>query len=757
MDRPEEKPQNVKQVYPKVINLSTKELTDNEIKVLSLGPKFVPTPKPDTESLKTDIDNYTRKLRLTDFASKHKVRNDTSLVAKPSTFTPNRNENTQLDSHIDYITNYPLLKQSHCKYNLSKQDNTALQGLKNNNEIVIKESDKGGALVIMDKLWYKRKIEDMLSEKDTYTPVNNHNEENVMKCIDKYAKKYKRCFTKKEIDFITKFDNKESKLYGTPKIHKSEEIKNAIQEQKQEFISLEAPDSLQFRPIVSGCQSPTSKLSHLLDEILKPIVSETRSFIKDTRHFLEFLGNQQIEEDDILVTLDIKSLYTSLKHSLVKNALNYWINKTDKIDDRFSANMIIEGIDIVIKNNTFMFNNQWYRQTVGVGMGIRVAPTAASLTIAYLEEQLYSKLETIYGKEYMEFVQQKLKRFIDDCFIIWKKQFGDIQQLYELLNEMDDKIEYTMEISNTAVPYLDVLVSINGNIIETDIYHKQTDTYNYLPFHSCHTRGIKNNIPFNLSLRVNMIVSDDQTREKRYIELNNLLQEKGYPGAIIQTGITKAKTIDRMQLITQEKPTNTEDIITFITTNNPNNPTVTNLIKDSFTSMQNSDTLRPVFSNRKLIFAKKKSPNIKQIVCRAAYSDNTHNIYRISKCKQKCVTCSHLEEVSEVQFNNNEPTFKIRYNFTCTSKNLIYLIKCICGLTYIGECANLKQRTLLHRSNINCEQNRVLQVSKHLFSCSNGEFKLYPFFKCKTQTEIERKRKELHFIHKYKPQLNSEI
>ena len=54
-------------VIPKIINLSSKSLTERQINFLRRELKFTPTPKTDTIELKSDIQEFTRKLRLTEF------------------------------------------------------------------------------------------------------------------------------------------------------------------------------------------------------------------------------------------------------------------------------------------------------------------------------------------------------------------------------------------------------------------------------------------------------------------------------------------------------------------------------------------------------------------------------------------------------------------------------------------------------------------------------------------------------------------
>ena len=95
---------------------------------------------------------------------------------------------------------------------------------------------------------------------------------------------------------------------------------------------------------------------------------------------------------------------------------------------------------------------------------------------------------------------------------------------------------------------------------------------------------------------------------------------------------------------------------------------------------------------------------------------------------------------------------------SCTVKYVIYVIECRgCGKYYIGETNNLRNRVTLHNQHIRHEQLRKIPVSGHIASCSNTDPKYYifPFFKMRTDSVIERREKEKYFIRKYKPDLNS--
>ena len=118
-----------------------------------------------------------------------------------------------------------------------------------------------------------------------------------------------------------------------------------------------------------------------------------------------------------------------------------------------------------------------------------MAPTYATQTKAYLEKKLYETRVKKYGNGIKE-VTKSWKRYMDDCFIFWKYPWGDINELHDLLQNLHSKIKFTMEYSSKELPLFYILIkNVNGQII-TDIYHKQTDTKQYLYFKSHHPKTV---------------------------------------------------------------------------------------------------------------------------------------------------------------------------------------------------------------------------------------------------------------------------
>ena len=104
-------------------------------------------------------------------------------------------------------------------------------------------------------------------------------------------------------------------------------------------------------------------------------------------------------------------------------------------------------------------------------------------------------------------------------------------------------------------------------------------------------------------------------------------------------------------------------------------------------------------------------------------------------------------------FKSLETKFKINKYLSCNSKNVVYRIECSkCKEIYIGSTQALNTRTSLHKSNIKIEENRKLNVSKHLYQCSRGEDNIMQIYQNNDYTLLQIN--ERNFIDRFKPKLN---
>ena len=66
----------------------------------------------------------------------------------------------------------------------------------------------------------------------------------------------------------------------------------------------------------------TEKLSSFVFKLHQPIAQQQKSCLKDTTHFINFLGKTKVRENTILVSMDIMSLYTNLQEERLNIVCN---------------------------------------------------------------------------------------------------------------------------------------------------------------------------------------------------------------------------------------------------------------------------------------------------------------------------------------------------------------------------------------------------------------------------------------------------
>ena len=280
-----------------------------------------------------------------------------------------------------------------------------------------------------------------------------------------------------------------------------------------------------------------------------------------------------------------------------------------------------------------------------------------------------------------------------------------------------------MEKSKSEIPFLDILIKRDDEKIWMDLYHKPTDTRRCVPFFSNHPGHCKRNIPFCLARRIFTIVEKESDQEKHLRELNNDLKAQGYPETLIKEGFNKARAIP-IDILRKAKTRDSENIIPFISTYNPNNPNLFGLIKSGFTTLCNTN-VNGFSQELKLIQSERQSPNLKKILTKAEFTTKQP---MVSKCGNKlCECCNHLVLSDHHIFKNSKTKFMLKTPITCDSSNLIYVIICpTCKEEYIGETgegsSKLKDRVRIYRQHIRQPEYQQIKVEGHLRECGKGSF-----------------------------------
>jgi hypothetical protein len=163
------------------------------------------------------------------------------------------------------------------------------------------------------------------------------------------------------------------------------------------------------RTIISANGCPTEKISKLVDHFLNPASTYHKSYVKDSAHFLNLIGNlDKLPENSFLVTFDVSSLYTNIPHGEGLLAAREALEKSRPGDvnpkNYFS---IINLLEFVLTKNNFQFDGKFYLQICGTAMG--------SKANIYLDRFENKFVYTYHLKPVIWL------RYLDDCLCIWQQ------------------------------------------------------------------------------------------------------------------------------------------------------------------------------------------------------------------------------------------------------------------------------------------------------------------------------------------------
>ena len=92
-----------------------------------------------------------------------------------------------------------------------------------------------------------------------------------------------------------------------------------------------------------------------------------------------------------------------------------------------------------------------------------------------------------------------------------------------------------------------------------------------------------------MARRIWTIVEIVSAKEKHLRELKQIMLQQNFPLSVIDHGITKAKQIPQAELRRPKDRGDNGKILPFVTTFNPNNPSVYAIIKSTFESLQENE------------------------------------------------------------------------------------------------------------------------------------------------------------------------
>ena len=213
--------------------------------------------------------------------------------------------------------------------------------------------------------------------------------------------------------------------------------------------------------MITSINCYASEISHFVDHHLQLLVREIPSHVKDTNDFINKIDNFPVPPNIILVTMDVKSVYTSIPNNeeivCVKKKYDHYPNKT--ISTKINATFL--ALISTLKN--FIFNSKFYLQIKSCAIGTICAPSYANIFMSEFEENHMYLL--IKNKSAIHL------RYIDDIFMVWIISESELGHFMDEINQKYQSIKFDFKFSKERVKFLDTLIYIDSkNRLQITLY-----------------------------------------------------------------------------------------------------------------------------------------------------------------------------------------------------------------------------------------------------------------------------------------------
>ena len=262
-----------------------------------------------------------------------------------------------------------ILKQNQRRgpVNVSKEEYKELNELKKDNNRLILTADKGVALVVISKVDYIEKAEELLNE-ETYKKIP---EDPTVKQKNKLINILRNIKTEGGLSEevyrrLYPTGAGSPKFYGLPKIHKP---------------------GIPLRPIISSIGTVTYKTAKELAKILKPLVGLSSHHVHNIKDFVEQLKDVRLKQEEGIISYDVTALFTSVPIQPVLKTMEQKLANDKDLQQRttMSIKHIIRLLEFCLRSTYFVFQGQYYEQVEGATMGSPLSPIVANIFMENFE------------------------------------------------------------------------------------------------------------------------------------------------------------------------------------------------------------------------------------------------------------------------------------------------------------------------------------------------------------------------------------
>ena len=103
----------------------------------------------------------------------------------------------------------------------------------------------------------------------------------------------------------------------------------------------------------------------------------------NSKEIAEELKSIKINENNGILTLDIKDLYVNLPINGIIKATRHWLHKKNNNENVITQ--LLNVIKTIVQKNYFQFNDTFYQPEKGIAMGSPISGSMAEIYLQYVE------------------------------------------------------------------------------------------------------------------------------------------------------------------------------------------------------------------------------------------------------------------------------------------------------------------------------------------------------------------------------------
>ena len=490
--------------------------------------------------------------------------------------------------------------------------------------------------------------------------------------------------------------------YPLPKIHKLT---------VEELAAKKIPPARFVTDLSQGVTARSDKLlvwkwlGPLSRDYCKDLVKDSTAALLNLERLVEC---EKIEDSWKTLSVDVVSLYDSLRHELVLEAIDDAMEccRPDWSADfrQWIKHLVQLSFDAAVLKN----QDSWYEVVNGVPTGGISSVDCGNISLYYVLKTL------VYNPDRRPQFLKNHDRFVDDmssqCSApreVIEKWVKDVRD--EMVARFGLDITYEIKDITEFTQFLDIVYKVKDGSLTTDLYRKKTDANRYnLEFSSYHPRHTFRSIVYSQALRYRRIINNDELLARRLEELTDFFVSSSYPRHMVEEVVREVQKKQRVlgyRKVAGPEQTTTPWLVTYGSGYEETKEKARDLnriLENSKTWATSDPCDIPVFQ-----VVTKRAPNLKDnLFKRRALAMGRQSRATVPCTKPgetrpgpRCQTCQLASGNSNV--TNNENTVKTSGG-DCTSKSVIYAASCkLCvkNNVYVGKTVTtLRSRVNGHRN-----------------------------------------------------------